>query len=83
MSEVEEFERVRIGHLRDATLTGPVVIDFAPNVTGTSPLASILSNATSDRASRPTTVAAYSFRGSPIATFTSSAPSITCAFVNT
>ncbi|MHB1137458.1 MAG: sensor histidine kinase, partial [Microthrixaceae bacterium] len=28
MSEVEEFERVRIGHLRDATLTGPVVIDL-------------------------------------------------------
>lgn len=28
MSEVEEFSRVRIGHLRDATLTGPVVIDL-------------------------------------------------------
>ena len=28
MSEVEEFERVRIGHLRDATLTGPIVIDL-------------------------------------------------------
>jgi signal transduction histidine kinase len=28
MSEVEEFERVRIGHLREATLTGPVVIDL-------------------------------------------------------
>ena len=27
MSEVEDFERVRIGHLVDATLAGPVVID--------------------------------------------------------
>ncbi|MGB3412723.1 MAG: ATP-binding protein, partial [Microthrixaceae bacterium] len=28
MSEVEDFERVRIGHLRDSTLVGPVVIDL-------------------------------------------------------
>lgn len=28
MSEVEEFERVRIGHLRDATVAGPIVIDL-------------------------------------------------------
>ena len=28
MSEVEDFERVRIGHLREATLSGPVVIDL-------------------------------------------------------
>ena len=28
MSEVEEFERVRIGHLRDATVAGPAVIDL-------------------------------------------------------
>ncbi len=28
MSEVEDFERVRIGHLRGATLSGPVVIDL-------------------------------------------------------
>ena len=28
MSEVEDFERVRLGHLGDATLTGPVVIDL-------------------------------------------------------
>jgi HAMP domain-containing protein len=28
MSEVEEFERVRIGHLRDATISGPAVIDL-------------------------------------------------------
>lgn len=28
MSEVEEFERVRIGHLRDATIAGPAVIDL-------------------------------------------------------
>ncbi len=28
MSEVEDFERVRIGHLVDSTLTGPVVIDL-------------------------------------------------------
>ncbi len=28
MSEVEEFERVRIGNVRDATITGPVVIDL-------------------------------------------------------
>lgn len=27
MSEVEEFERVRIGNVRDATIAGPVVID--------------------------------------------------------
>jgi signal transduction histidine kinase len=27
MSEVEEFERVRIGNVRDATITGPAVID--------------------------------------------------------
>jgi signal transduction histidine kinase len=28
MSEVEDFERVRLGHLGDATVTGPVVIDL-------------------------------------------------------
>ena len=28
MSEVEEFERVRIGHLLDATVAGPAVIDL-------------------------------------------------------
>ncbi len=28
MSEVEDFERVRLGHLGDATITGPVVIDL-------------------------------------------------------
>ncbi|MFN7151911.1 MAG: ATP-binding protein, partial [Microthrixaceae bacterium] len=28
MSEVEEFERVRIGNVRDATITGPAVIDL-------------------------------------------------------
>ena len=28
MSEVEEFERVRIGHLLDATVSGPAVIDL-------------------------------------------------------
>jgi signal transduction histidine kinase len=28
MSEVEEFERVRIGNVRDATIAGPVVIDL-------------------------------------------------------
>ena len=28
MSEVEDFERVRIGHLRESTLSGPVVIDL-------------------------------------------------------
>ena len=28
MSEVEEFERVRIGNVRDAVVTGPVVIDL-------------------------------------------------------
>lgn len=28
MSEVEDFERVRLGHLGEATITGPVVIDL-------------------------------------------------------
>jgi len=28
MSEVEDFERVRLGHLGDTTITGPVVIDL-------------------------------------------------------